>query len=50
MKELCQDGGGTWQQTGAGSYLDGLGVLFQPLVNLGDGQVWLGLLHTVTGG
>lgn len=31
-------------------YLDGLGVMLQPLVDLGDGQDWLGPLHTVTGG
>ena len=35
---------------GTRTHLDGLGVLLQPLVNRGDGQGWLGLLHTVTGG
>ena len=34
---------------GTCTHLNGLGVLFQPLINLGDGQGRLGPLHTVTG-
>lgn len=31
-------------------HLSGLGILLQALINCGNGQGWLGLLHTVAGG
>lgn len=41
---------GSAESEGSCTHLDSLGVLLQPLINLGDGQGWLGLPHTVTGG
>lgn len=49
VNEVDEQSGDPAEQEGW-AYLDGLGVLLQPVINLGDGQGWLGPLHTVAGG